>query len=127
MSQTITKVVLMRNSHYGWYKREAYYNPDDELLILEQYFGSELGSDPTRASIIKKQILKNEVGGNAIGSELLDGKIKLFHFYIPNLKEPILTKEELLNLVDTWFKLVAAKAEKIVITNDHGKFSIGTE
>lgn len=127
MKKNIAKVTLVRNSQYGWYRREADYNPDDELLILEQYFGSELGSDPSQVLIIRKYILKNEIGGNAIEADIIDGKIRLSDIYVPNLKEPVLTQEELLILVDKWIELVAAKVDKIVITNDNGKFSIGTE
>jgi hypothetical protein len=128
MYQNITKVWLKKDQRYNYYARFAPRYPDDELLVLEQYFASELGNDPSKALRIKKQILENGVGGNAIGSEIIDGKIKLFHLYVSGLKkEPVLTKEELLELVDKWFELVAAKVDQIVITNHNGKFSIGIE
>ena len=128
MNSKPTKVILVKNAQYGWYKRDnPYMPPDDELLILEDYFGSGLGNDPSQASSIKNLILRDIIGSDLIGSEIIDGKIRLYHLFINNLKEPQLTKEELLKLVDKWFELVTAKANKIVIMNDNGKFSIVTE
>lgn len=126
MSKKTTKIVLLKNPQYNYYEGRGDYS-DDELLILKEYFSSAIGYDLSRASKLRDLISRGSIGGNAIGSEIIDGKVKLHHFYIENLKEPVLTQEELLALVDKWFELIAAKADQIVITNDNGKFSIGTE
>lgn len=127
MKQNQTKMIMIRDC--GRYTGIGPDYNDDELLILRQYFGSEVGGDPTSVFKLRRWMERVEagVGGNAIWSEVIDGKIHIYHEYVPNLKEPVLTKEEVLALVDRWLQLVAVKTEKIVITNDDGKFSIGTE
>lgn len=127
MNQKLAKITLVRNPKYGWYTREESYNPDDELLILETYFCSGIGYNSATFPKIKKLILGGCIGHEPIGGEIIDGKCQLYHLYIDNLKEPRLTKEELLELIQKWFELVAAKVDKIVLTNDNGKYSIGTE
>lgn len=127
MNKQPTKVTLKRHSQYGWYSREELYNPDDELLILEQYFPSAVGYDPKHFSMIKKLILEGIVAAEPIGVDIIDGKFQFYHLYIDNLKEPRISQNDLLELIEKWYELVSAKVDQIVITNDNGKFSIGTE
>ena len=77
--------------------------------------------------MIKKLILEGCVGHEPIGGEMVDGKCQLYHLYIDNLKEPRLTQEELLDLIQKWFEFISAKVYKIVLTNDNGKYSFSTE
>lgn len=129
MKQNQTKMIFMRDCQRGEYTGIGPDYSDDELLILEELFSSFIGGDPT--SVFKRRRWMEGdnvcVGGNLLGSYVIDGKIHIYHDYVPNLKEPVLTKEELLALVDRWLQLVAVKTERIVITNDDGKFSIGAE
>lgn len=121
------KITLVRFPQFGRYFR-ADFNVGDELFILGEYFGSSLGSDPTLVSRYRQFIESGVLSGEPIGSEVIDGKIHLHHLYVTGLKKkPALTKEELLALVDKWFELVSTRAEKIVITNDNGAFSLGIE
>jgi len=122
----VTKVVLVKDPEYGWYIRYGSI-PDDELLILENYFTSCIGHNINDLSLRKRQILEGIIGCNSIGSEIIDGKIQLFHNYVEDLKEPRLSTEELLALVEKWFELVSINAKRIVITNDAGTFSISDE
>lgn len=127
MNNEITKVTLIRHPQYGSYSREEFYNPDDELLILENYFPAAAGYDPSHFPMIKKLLHRGIVGANPIGSNFIDGKFQFYHNYIDNLKEPRISPEDLLKLIEKWYELVSAKVDRIVITNDNGTFSIGTE
>lgn len=148
----LVKTILVRDSQ-GCYAREEFHDhPGDELLILEDYFRLSIGRNPARILLAKQSIENNSLTYGPIGVEIneppsklsffipllnveigwlrersINGKIRLYHKNIPNLKGLFLTKEELLTLVDRWFELVSSGAEKIVITNDNGKFSIGAE
>ena len=127
MNKKIIKAILIYDAKHGWYASKEIIL-DDELLILAEFVDSVLRYKPSRALEIKEQIEKGKIGWDPIEAEFFDGKIRLFHQYVPGIKkEPILTREELLAFVDKWYALIAAKVDKIVITNDNGKFSIGTE
>lgn len=121
------KITLVRDPQFARYFR-ADFNVGDELFILGEYFSSSLGSDPILVFRYRQFIEADVLSGEPIGAEVIDGKIYLYHLYVSGLKKkPALTKEELLALVDKWFELVSTGAERIVITNDDGTFSLGIE
>ena len=127
MAKNITKATLIYDAKHVWYASKEIIL-DDELLVLAEFVDSVLRYKASRALEIKEQIKKGNIGWEPIEAEIIAGKIQLYHLHVSGLKkEPRLTKEELIEFIDKWFELVASKVERIVITNENGKFSIGTE
>lgn len=127
MSNQITKMIFVRDSKTGHYKRNDSYDADDELILLSWYFADCVRFDPAHFSTIKKLILEGIVGCNDVGATIIDGKFQFCHQLIDGFKEARLTQEELLELVQKWYELISAKVDKIVLINDNGKYSIETE
>lgn len=120
------KLILIRDDQYERYNGIGLGYDDDELLILKEYLCTAMGYDLDWAPIAKNYI-RRSIDFDSVGSEIIGDKVKVDHLFLTNLKNPEIPKEEFFALVDKWFELIAAKAEQIVITNDNGKFSIGTE
>lgn len=53
--------------------------------------------------------------------------MKFQHDLWDNLKGPHISADELIGLIETWYKLVLAKVNKIAISYENGRYSINSE
>lgn len=133
MRQKPTKVTLVKDPQHGWYDssgdprdyRDDTY--DGTLLIFEDYLRLAMGHDASKASERKKLLLYHEIGYNVVGSKSVGDNVRLYHLCVHDPEEVIIPRREILKLIDRWFKLVAAKTDKIIITNNDGRFSISAD
>jgi len=122
----LKKIILIRDPERGSYSWQRSEGNVEDFTLLQLYFDSCVRYDPQRFSLIKQQILEGRTGCNDTGATIVDGMFQFYHDLI-DFQEPRISKEDLLKLVEKWYQLVEAKVDQIVITNDNGKFSIGTE
>lgn len=123
------KIVLIKDKQYGlYYYKDNSKQDDDELVILWLFFTTCLRFDLSFSVRIKKLLNEHDqFGCGDLGIEYIDGKLQIYHDLIEDLKEPRLSKEELVALIDKWYELVAAQPDKIIITHQDGKFTLSAE
>lgn len=122
-----TRIALIRNPENNEYINEDMRDADDELTLVWLFFTECVGYDPADFEQTKEDLREGMIGRNSIGTRLNKSKYYIFHELIEGFKEPQFTEEELIELIQKWYELMAAKADKIVFTHDNGKYLIGTE
>lgn len=121
------KIILVRNLKDGEYDKKEVYDPSEDLILLWMYFDSCVRYDPAEFELIKKLMMQGIVGCNDIGARSVDGKWQFRHDLWDDLKGPHISTDELIGLIEIWYKLVSAKVDKIVISYENGRYSISSE
>lgn len=125
-NKKLTNITFEMNPISGRYNRVKGYDPNDELALLYLYFNSFVGYNPANFPLIKEDIISGRISYNDIGANIIDGKFQFFHDLI-EFYETRISPDNLLELVQEWYKLIEAKVSKIMIIHDNGKFTLKSE